>query len=458
MVLQARPGVPQLAICCTGVALPIAVATLLHKQYAYNYAWNPLENASTQERLISALRYKLRYPDRVCSIAIRGPYQYEIIEALDLPLPALECLEIDDTTSVGHTYLPMSMSLMTSIQSLRHVRLAGKPLTSFFPILSVTRAIIDLTLNIDTVLCSAKGASLLTHLQYMPQLRNLQVETQSLSSEEMEGEEMEGEEMPSIMSILLAELTYVRFRGECAEIEWIMAGLVTPSLREFHITAYDDGTLHIPYLFEFIRVADIVVSTARLSISRFGFAITLFAHPHSIEDLTFKIVTVTTPFLANPSGAPSAMLGTIEDIFFSLGDNMTHHELLLEDLVSWREFFEEFRNVKVLRLCHCLDTQVVDILRLLPMNSPPSREGVDPDAITPLSTPINSNGSQSLGIFPLLEEIVVYATKSDTRIDEKERASVLESFVPFTTARHEAGRPVKVFWNTDGVFPRCFRM
>jgi hypothetical protein len=96
------------------------------------------------------------------------------------------------------------------------------------------------------------------------------------------------------------------------------------------------------------------------------------------------------------------MLATLEDISFSM-----YYELLLGDLVPWREFFEELRNVKVLRLCHGLETAIVDVLRQ-PTVNPPPRQEVDPDGITPSGTPINSNRSQfSLDISPLLEEIVV---------------------------------------------------
>jgi hypothetical protein len=145
----------------------------------------------------------------------------------------------------------------------------------------------------------------------MLHLRNLQVDTRFRPSEEM----------PSTMSVLLAELTCFRFYGECAEIEWFVAGLVTPSLRELYISAYDgSGIIRIPHLSEFIRVAEIVFFfAAQLSISGLGFTISLIAHPHSIEDLPSKRVSIMTPFKMHPgTTASSGMLATIEDIFFSL--------------------------------------------------------------------------------------------------------------------------------------------
>jgi hypothetical protein len=406
-------------------------------------------NASSQDRLISALRY----PDRVWGIAIRCPQMLrtlnKIIESLDLPFPTLEDLELDSITSIGRILL--ATSLMTSIRSLRHLRLTGASLTSFFPLLSATRAIIDLTLSIDTVLCLENGESLLTLLQHMPHLRDLQVSTRFYHPEER----------PSAMSVLLAELNCFRFFGECAEIEWFVAGLVTPSLREFNISVYDrSGTLHIPYLSEFIRVSGIAFFSARISITGLGFAIYLIAHPHSAEDPSSKRVIIISPFREHPGGASSTMLATIKDIFFSLAIGpipIMHFVLSLANLAHWRQYFEEFRNVKVLRLQHGLETQVANLLRQPATDPSPAREGVDPEAITPRGTSINSNGSQfTFDIFPALEEIVVYARTPDTWINETVLASVLESFEPLLTARHEAGRPVKVFWNTDGVVPRYF--
>ncbi|KAH9988156.1 hypothetical protein BJV77DRAFT_1023198 [Russula vinacea] len=393
----------------------LALEYLSHLPIVIDYSgvsWN----ASSQDRLISALRH----PDRVRGITIRCPQMLrtlnKIIESLNLPFPALEGLELENITTIGRILL--ATSLMTSIQSLRHLRLTGASVTSFFPLLSATRAIIDLTLSFDTVLCLENGESLLTHLQHMPHLRNLQVSTRFYRPEET----------PSTMSVLLAELTSFRFFGECAEIEWLLAGLVTPSLREFYVSAYDrSGTLHIPYLSELIRVAGIAFLSARISISGLGFAIYLIARPHPAEDLPSKRVMITTTFMEHPGGVSSAMLATIEDIFFSptIGPiPIMHFVLSFANLAPWRQFFEEFRNVKPAT------------------DPPPAQEGIDPDAITPFGTSINSNGSQfTFGIFPSLEEIVVYARTSDTWIDEKVRASVLESFGPFMTARHDAGRP-----------------
>ena len=99
------------------------------------------------------------------------------------------------------------------------------------------------------------------------------------------------------------------------------------------------------------------------------------------------------------------------------------------------------------------------MLRQPTVNALPPQEEAHPNATMPSSLPIITNGSQfSPNIFPSLEEIVLYeGMPNGPTIGETERASMLESFGPFVTARHELGHPVKVFWKTDEV-PRYFTM
>jgi hypothetical protein len=152
------------------------------------------------------------------------------------------------------------------------------------------------------------------------------------------------------------------------------------------------------------------------------------------------------------------MLATLGDIFLPFSEPFTSYGFLLGKFqdVPWRNYFEVFCNVKVLRLHHGLETEVEDILRQPTVTGSPPREEVDPDATTPSDTPIDSNRSRfNLDILPSLEEIVVYARTKDRSIGEKERASGIETFGPFVTARKEVDRPVKVCWNTDEL-PRYY--
>jgi hypothetical protein len=226
----------------------------------------------------------------------------------------------------------------------------------------------------------------------MPHLRNLQVDTLFSS-----------EGMPPITTVLLPELTCFRFDGvQRDQIEWLAAGLVTPSLRELYISFFDlSSTLHIPYLSEFIRVTGIIFFAARLSILRNRLTTCLTSHPLSIDDLPSKIVMISMEFSAYLGSAIYTMLATLEDIFISFTVGTGFEESLLGNLVHSRKFFEEFRNVKVLRLHHGLEMEVVDMLRQPTVDPLPAQEDV-PDVSFP---PISYDRSQfSFDIFPLLEE------------------------------------------------------
>ena len=151
----------------------------------------------------------------------------------------------------------------------------------------------------------------------------------------------------------------------------------------------------------------------------------------------------------------------LEDIFLSISDPITFGGSSRSNTGHLRIFFEECRNVKVLRLHHGLESIVARLLLQPTVNS----LEVDRDETTfsgSSCTLIKSNKSQiTMGILPSLEEIVLYPTHTSTfcmLIGAKERASSFKSFGHFATVRQQMGRPVKVFWSadSDGKVPRYF--
>ena len=427
----------------------VALERLLHLPIIVDYS-SVIWKGSAPKRFTSALRY----PARVCRIAIRGSNKTPdtIAEALDIPFPALESLELHSMTMTGIERVIRSPSFMTSIQSLRHLRLEGMLLTSVLPFLSVTRSLVDLTLNIDKVFLT-KAASLLAHIQHMPHLRNLRVSSQPYFSQGS----------PPTTSIILPELTCFRFVGECTQVEWFVSGLDTPNLRKFHISImHRSRGLDIPYLTKFISAVGVDFVTAQLTISGPCLRTDLFARSHSNDDPRSDIFTISTQFAADPEIGLSSMLATLEDIYISSPGYIMFCGLPPEEPATWRKFFEEFRNVKVLRLLHGTETQVVKMLRQPTINTLPPQEEDDPEATIPSSMQTITNGSEL--IFPSLEEIVLYVgmpfagmpyigMPNRSTIGGTVHASILKLFGPFVTARQEVGRPVKVFWSTDGQVP-----
>jgi hypothetical protein len=213
-----------------------------------------------------------------------------------------------------------------------------------------------------------------------------------------------------------------------------VAGLTTPSLRRLYISVVESVlTLRTSHLSKFIRVAGIIFFAARLSFSRFDLTTSMFAHPHSINGWT-RIVTFRTPSEANLGSALSPMLATLEDVFLCISIPPAYNRPLLRNLVHWRNLFEKFRNVKVLRLHHGLETEIADVLR------------------QPTENPSPAQGD----LFPLLEKILVYARRPITK---DEFVNGLEPFREYAIARQQAGRPVEVLWNMplDGV-PRYYML
>jgi len=110
------------------------------------------------------------------------------------------------------------------------------------------------------------------------------------------------------------------------------------------------------------------------------------------------------------------------------------HHCILQDGVKWISsnsppwlgFLEKFHNVKTLRVGPGL---VLDVGRLLSQNS----------------------GKFVLDLLPALEEIgLILAVGPEAKpISDAKREGVLAAFKPFATARQQAGRPVKIFWDGD---------
>ena len=95
-------------------------------------------------------------------------------------------------------------------------------------------------------------------------------------------------------------------------------------------------------------------------------------------------------------------------------------------------FLSLFCNAKILRVARGIESEVEAILR-------------------------PGDGTSASQFLPALEEIELNATTSTpSRIDENELASVFDLFKTFVDARKQAGRPVRVRWNTERVVPTYF--
>lgn len=174
----------------------------------------------------------------------------------------------------------------------------------------------------------------------------------------------------------LTELTYFRFYGQRNEVEWLVAGLGTPSLRELRISAmHFSSTSHIPSLSKFIRVAGIIFFAAKFTISGSFLMTFLFSRPRSIDNPPAKVVTINATFVAHLGSGPRDLKRpnnlALDDIFISLSDTIpsTSHRSPIGDHERWGKLFEELHNMKFhWDLYHGLEMEFVDLLRTSTVN------------------------------------------------------------------------------------------
>jgi hypothetical protein len=112
--------------------------------------------------------------------------------------------------------------------------------------------------------------------------------------------------------------------------------------------------------------------------------------------------------------ALSAELATVEELFLIFDSGAAQYW----DTIPWRQLLRLFFSVKVLKM---RNGNTLDLASCLQPN----------------------DGSPTLGVLPVLEEIELCACRYFPE-QEAEIASRLAAFHPFVSARQQAGRPVRV--------------
>jgi hypothetical protein len=406
--------------------------------------------ASAEARLASALRY----PDRVCGIAVAATFENvnAIFKALETCFPILESLEVKNIDLWGYNLTPMFPT--TSTKSLRRLKISSS-LQTLAPVLSATTALVDLTLTTSGTVSPRLIMSLLLLLQCLPYLRHLDI---CFGSSIILAAEVPHMKMSDI--IPLAELTHFRCMGDSSPVEDIMTRMAAPSLQKLHLFfIHDIGyEFRIPHTTKFIRNARKIFLGAQLTFSRADCNLSLLADPHSVDDPPFS-VTVCGP-TSHIFYALSALLATVEDvtIAFSSLSAAARAGRSQWELALCRRLFEKLPNGKILRVQHAMETEVANVFRHVGQRTTtglllhvPKEKEADTDATVPSGFAVDS-----LGFLPSLERIEVFVRSPDLPVPESERAAALEPFEALAATRRQAGLPVKVYWNTDQVLPASF--
>jgi hypothetical protein len=358
----------------------------------------------------------LKHRDRVRGIVFKGADEHlEIIfKAMKFPFPALDRLEIYH--SCGDLKLPPTF-LRGSAPRLRRIILSPVLLASISRLLSSATALVELSLNIDTIIGPSPAESLVAYLQAMPCLRWFALTLRKgYSLAKIKAHPMKGETVVS-----LPRLTFLHFSGRQAFLDALLARLAAPSLQAFDIELLDNNMPPFCHLGRFITDIEAEYHAFRLvSLSEGSFCLSLVTLSECLEDPNphFRFYSRDIMQIAY---ALSPKLAAVEELLLDYPDKPWAS-------TPWRSFLELFCSIKILRLHRRIAVNIGHSL--------PQKLG-EPEAV-----------------LPSLEEIEL-RSNFRSHVAEDQRRSDLAAFEPFLVTRQQAGIPVKIFWSEVHCYSRC---
>lgn len=379
-------------ILSTGGLLPIFIDYFIDGKISH----------SAQERIHTALEQH----DRVREISFEGTRNWmgEFFRATKCPLPILEVLRLRSGFGV-ESKLPNAFLGGPGLSHLhlRHLQLERFTLTSVFRFLLSTSALTNLDLKIDTAFGTSPEMSLLTCLQGMPCLRHLDLLISSSPPK--------SSPPPTTLKdiVPLSKLISFRYDGYSVFLDAILAGLSAPFLGNLTVEFRDEilsPTVHLPRFIseteQSCHIAHAIFrSQFRLAVvneSEFFWLLLKF-HPDTMR---------AQETIMQMSDLLTTKLTTVEHLRISLYWADARY-------ISWRKFYQRLPSVKVL---WSESTDYSCIARTLVEHA------------------------DDLSFLPALEQIELGDDNSSSYKNQSE--SKLAFFDPFTSARKEAGRPVKV--------------
>ncbi|KAI0253959.1 hypothetical protein BJV78DRAFT_142168 [Lactifluus subvellereus] len=367
------------------------------------------------------------YPNRVCGITIGSRLVLGMdYGAMNRPFPILESFKLLNEHVFGF-WVPTPI-FKGSAPSLRRLHLQKVLFASVSQLLSSTPCLVELDLDIDTIVSLSPAASLLTHLQGMPCLRHLQLR---VVRPPFHPTSIPVFPMRAADVVPLLRLTHFQFFGSTAHFEALAAGLAAPFLQDLEIELHDDSPT-FPHLSRFIGDVEGLFLAVRVDVASIAPQISMLTHSHSIDEPPRRIAIQNGVWSVQIGTAFGAKLTTAEQLFLERGSTSyrERESWFHEDPIAWRGFFKQFHNVKILRVGRGL---LPDVARFLLLNS----------------------GQPPLLLLPALEEIELCSVALDISwsISDIEREEALSTLDLFVAARQRVGRPVRIFWNVDPAPP-----
>jgi F-box-like len=312
--------------------------------------YQPLSRAD-EENVIAALKY----PDRICEInvTLTCPLFKKLTSLMQDPFPMLEDLELGSRDLDDSLVLP-STFLGGSTPRLRYINLDGTPFPTLPQLIVTARDLVLIRLSGIPYTGYFSPEALVKGLDSAPKLKVLEIGWSTSGP----GQRSPRAPYPQTR-VALSALTKFQFRGDSEYLEDLIARIDAPNVEHFDATLFEQDTLDLPQLAEFIgRTKNLVRSPYRTSISSWdrGFSITyyfelpFFAGPQTFQlQILFHELAQQMKLLIHVCRQLSPLLSKVGLL------DIEADTLLLDwqdqkDAAQWLELFSPFGGVRRLGL------------------------------------------------------------------------------------------------------------
>ena len=363
--------------------------------------------AEDEERIMLALQHRERI--RRIRLDVPAPNLQRLILAIDDEFPILEYLVL-----VSPDKHPIGLVLPETFRApnLRHLLLLNFAFSIGSPLLTTGVGLVMLFLDYIYPSAYFRPNYLLQRLALMPHLEILGISFHSpVPNREVRRQLLR---TPVMAHVTLPNLRWFAFRGVSTYLEALLPRMTTPLLEKLQIIFFNQLTLSIPHLLEFMNTTvNLRFSSAEVIFDDEAFHVRLYPREGAALDASFIRVGCTSFEWQVASAVQiSDQLRTVLSAVVCLTFKYGKDPILPEsnnnegDHTRWREILSSFNNVKTLRVPNGL---VKDLSRSLEFDE----------------------GESPVELLPELKELE-YATTDDGG----------DAFTGFMNARQNAGRPV----------------
>ncbi|KAN0132128.1 hypothetical protein V8E53_010047 [Lactarius tabidus] len=356
----------------------------------------------------------LHLRDRLRHVVLRVPPLIldQLLLLMDEPFPVLEHLSLSSSAE-GNTILLLPKTLLAP--NLRHLTLLGIGLPNKLLFLSLTLALVTLTLTQIQDFGYFSPQHLIARLRSFSQLEELSIGF-SIPLPRPSAERKLLQEMEAPVTLpLLKRLT---FRGVSAYLDSLVAQIRAPLLEQLNITLFNQIHFALPHLSHFTNTTEgLKLPVAKIIFKHDGVSMVMEHGMHESGPSTrsFRLDVFCKEFdwqidcAAQICSALVATLTDIEQLTLDFQGQRVPAEWRdgAVDSVTWRELLGPFVGAKKLFICHALALELSCAFEWAEMGSDP-------------------------GLLPCLEELS----------PELEDEHANNAFVSFVETRRAAGRPV----------------